>query len=231
MKSKLGLPILVIAGVLTGVIVRSQLAPAAPTPQLGGPSPRLAGFGVVRPAEIYLGGDPTSRVTHIHWKHWGSSEASGSGESVWVWPGTCTGCNRPTSARVVAFKLGSCHGRPSYNAVEWYFPQYGDVFNRSNYIQTCTPTGTQVSDEPVPMPTSCPESPLVGGGRATEMSVEHMSCETASQLIAGLPAGPFRTERRFEHWGFRCGDEGSTDFPNLVQCARGRESVIYTATY
>jgi hypothetical protein len=47
--------------------------------------------------------------------------------------------NRPTKgAQIVAFHLGSCRGRSSYNAVEWFFPKYGESFNPRRYINACT---------------------------------------------------------------------------------------------
>ena len=83
-------------------------------PRLGRAWKKLPGFGQVRPAMISFGGDPTSEAYSIHWQHWGSREAVGVGLSDWVWPGTCVGCNRPSTVRVVAFDLGSCRGiRPT----------------------------------------------------------------------------------------------------------------------
>ena len=40
-------------------------------------------------------------------------------------------------ARIVAFRLGICQGRPAYDAVEWYFPQHGQHFSPGSYIDAC----------------------------------------------------------------------------------------------
>ena len=78
-------------------------------------------------------------MQHIHWSAWGSSQAVGAGEAEYDWPGTAVAANPIASgARIVAFHLGTCRGRRSYNALEWYFPKYGEVFNPHQYIDTCT---------------------------------------------------------------------------------------------
>jgi hypothetical protein len=38
-----------------------------------------SGFGTAHPSEIFNGGDPSGRVTKIHWTSWGASVATGSG--------------------------------------------------------------------------------------------------------------------------------------------------------
>ena len=44
-------------------------------------------------------------------------------------PNEITADGHRATAVIVAFKLGTCHGRPAYNAVQWFFPEYGDHFN------------------------------------------------------------------------------------------------------
>src|SRR5690349_6621048 len=96
------------------------------------------GFGLVRPASVSLGGDPSGFLTQIHWKSWGGAQAVGIGTGTWVWPGTSVASNRPTAgARVVAFNLGSCRGARSYNAVEWFWPEYDEKFDAKRSISTC----------------------------------------------------------------------------------------------
>jgi len=46
-----------------------------------------------------------------------------------VAPNQITAEGHRAAAVIVAFKLGSCHGRRPYNAVQWYFPEYGEHFN------------------------------------------------------------------------------------------------------
>lgn len=198
-------------------------------PRLGSTSTNLSGFAQVRPSKVWLGGDSTSAVLNIHWSNWGGLEAVGSGESVWVWPGTCTGCNPESRARVVAFHLGVCNGHPSYNALEWYFPQYNDKFSPTRFINTCT--HADVGYESYSPSPQCPAAPLAGGGVATAMTAEHMSCAQADRIILRLPAGPFPKERRFTLGGFRCGTQGTSLGPGNVECARGPETVYFDASY
>ncbi|HXP98554.1 MAG TPA: hypothetical protein VN845_00650 [Solirubrobacteraceae bacterium] len=199
------------------------------SPRLGRALNHLPGFGRAHPSVISYGGDPTSVVSHINWTKWGVGEAVGVGRSDWVWPGTCTGCNPQVAVRVIAFHLGTCRGYLSYNALEWYFPQYGETFKPGDYTNTCTHTA--VEREPPPPPVKCPDATLAGEGTATEMSVQGMSCTSASQLIAESPAGPFATEQRWQESGFSCGTEGAAIGSNVVECALGERSVVYTATY
>jgi hypothetical protein len=198
-------------------------------PRLGRAWRKLPGFGQVRPPMVSFGGDPTSEAYSIHWQHWGAPEAVGVGLSDWVWPGTCVGCNRPSSVRVVAFDLGTCRGQASYNAFEWYFPQYDETFKPGDYTNPCT--HRSITSEPRPPLLHCPDAELAGEGTATEMSVEGMSCEAAAVLVAQLPAGPFATEQRFEQSGFRCGTQGASIGSDVVSCTQGEQSVFYTAVY
>ncbi len=115
-------------------------AAAGPAPRLGRAyTPGVSGFGRVRPPRIFLGGDPTGLVEHIHWSGWGGSKAAGEGDAEYDWPGTAVAANGfSTGARVVAFHLGICRGHRSYDALEWYFPKYGQLFDPHKYINSCT---------------------------------------------------------------------------------------------
>jgi hypothetical protein len=97
-----------------------------------------AGFGTVKPARIDNGGDPTGLVTHITWKSWGGSQAIGTGTGVWVGPNQAVAQGRPAKVTVEAFRLGMCHGKLAYRAVEWYFPQHGQSFNPHRYENICS---------------------------------------------------------------------------------------------
>src|SRR6516165_11242986 len=95
--------------------------PALPT--LGRPAGVFAhgaGFGEVRPARIFNGGDPTGLVTQIVWTSWGGPRAVGTGTSDYVRPSQSVATGSQQRAIVVAFSLGSCHGKRMYRAVEWY---------------------------------------------------------------------------------------------------------------
>jgi hypothetical protein len=200
-----------------------------PLPRLGTPLRQLPGFGQVAPHEISFGGDPTSLVTRIHWTHWGAREAIGVGESDWVWPGTCVACNPESKARVVAFHLGTCHGHASYNAFEWYFPEYGDTFRPGDYSDPCT--HRSVDHELPPPLVKCQNVPLDGGGTASGISAQSLTCEAADALIAQVPRGPFKTERRFEVAGFRCGTAGAIGTGDLIDCEQDEKSLFYSAEY
>lgn len=113
--------------------------PAVPT--LGRPAGVFAhgaGFGRVRPARIFNGGDPTGLVTHIAWKSWGASRAVGTGTAEYAGPNQSVATGSQQQATVVAFSLGTCHGKLMYRAVEWYFPQHGQAFSASHYQDICT---------------------------------------------------------------------------------------------
>ncbi len=114
---------------------------APPGPPLGRPAGVFAhgaGFGQIRPSRIFNGGDPTGLVTHITWKSWGGPRAVGTGTSDYVGPAQSVAAGTEQTATVVAFNLGTCHGKRMYRAVEWYFPQHGQTFSPSRYENVCT---------------------------------------------------------------------------------------------
>jgi len=79
-------------------------------------------------------------VTRIHWLSWGAAQAVGTGTAEWVGPHQIVADGTQESAKVVLFQLGRCHGRPAYDAIEWFFPQHGERFNAGDYINSCTGT-------------------------------------------------------------------------------------------
>jgi hypothetical protein len=98
------------------------------------------GFGEVRPATVFNGGDPTGLVTKISWSSWGSSTATGTGLSDYVGPNQAVAAGTQEKVTIVAFNLGTCSGKLMYQAVEWYFPQHGQKFNAKQYENICTGT-------------------------------------------------------------------------------------------
>lgn len=96
------------------------------------------GFGEVRPATVFNGGDPTGLVTDITWSSWGGSTATGTGTSDYVGPNQTVAGGTQEKVTIVAFDLGTCGGTLMYQAVEWYFPQHGQNFNPSQYEDICT---------------------------------------------------------------------------------------------
>jgi hypothetical protein len=116
---------------------------SAPQPVLGrtaGDFSHGTGFGTVKPARIFNGGDPTGLVTKIKWSGWGGPRATGTGQAEYVGPNQSVAAGRAAQATVVAFRLGRCHGTLMYQAVEWFFPQHGQHFSPSDYENICTGT-------------------------------------------------------------------------------------------
>ncbi len=209
---------------------RTTASHAHGLPTLGRRFPHIVGFGVVRPPTISFGGDPTSVVSDIHWSRWGAMEAIGSGTSDWVWPGTCVGCNRPSAARVVAFRLGTCKGRAAYLAEEWFFPEYGEHFDPSRALSLCTSAATPPSlaaAEPAE-PVKCPPTAMSGAGTATEVTAVSLSCTEVSRIISHIVAGPYAHENRFKIGTFRCGTEGSFGGAPSIDCELDHRSVFFT---
>jgi hypothetical protein len=118
--------------------------PPAAAPTLGQPAGDFAhgssGFGQVKPAKIFNGGDPTGLVTNVDWSSWGGAQATATGSSEYVGPNQSVAQGTEETATVVAFNLGTCDGKLMYQAVEWYFPQHGQAFNPNQYENICTGT-------------------------------------------------------------------------------------------
>lgn len=136
--------VLLVAGALAGAACGAGTSTPAPAvPVLGRPAGLFAhgaGFGQVRPPAIFNGGDPTGLVSHIAWKSWGGPRAVGTGTSDYVGPSQSVATGTQETVTVVAFNLGTCHGKRMYRAVEWYFPQHGQTFNPGRYENICTGT-------------------------------------------------------------------------------------------
>jgi hypothetical protein len=121
----------------------ASAGPAAAVPTLGQPAGVFAhgqGFGQVKPAKIFNGGDPTGLVTQVDWRSWGGAQAIATGISDYVGPNQTVAEGRQEPVTVVAFKLGICDGRLMYQAVEWYFPQHKQAFDPARYEDVCTGT-------------------------------------------------------------------------------------------
>ena len=106
--------------------------------QLAGDFAQGQGFGQVKPARIFNGGDPTGLVTHVVWSSWGGTQATATGTAEYVGPNQSVASGTEESATVVAFDLGTCDGKYMYQAIEWYFPQHNQAFNPSTYENICT---------------------------------------------------------------------------------------------
>ena len=118
--------------------VTTTTAPAA-VPVLGRPwASSQQGYGQVRPTEISNGGDPTGIVTDIRWQSWGGPKATGTGTGSYDPPNQPVSNSIQATATVVAFDLGTCHGKLMYRAVEWYFAGEGQAFDPGTYLDDCT---------------------------------------------------------------------------------------------
>jgi hypothetical protein len=119
------------------IVVRRQTAVPV-LGQLTGDFVNGQGFGEIRPATVFNGGDPTGLVTHISWSSWGGGTATGTGTSDYVGPGQYVATGTQETVTIVAFDLGTCDGKLMYQELEWYFPQHGGSFNPSESEDICT---------------------------------------------------------------------------------------------
>jgi hypothetical protein len=117
----------------------------------------------------------------------------------------------------VAFHRGTCRGRRSYNAITWYFPQYGQKFNPHAYINACTGRYSMPRTHLV----SCADVTVDDAGEtASSVLVVAMSCEQATTTIAALPVASYLTPD-----GEAGGDRRQRDRrPAARQVDRGREA-------
>jgi hypothetical protein len=184
-------------------------------PTLGSASGGTQGFGEVAPNDILEGGDISSEILSVHWRRWGARRAIGTGRAVYVWPGTCIGCNHFTSAKVVAFRLGRCGGSRAYTALEWYFPQYDQVFDRKVYLDACGGSGPS----PHYRDRNCGK--VHGRGWvASGVSTGNVTCRRARLLILRMKAGGRHTlvaNAKWKSGHYRCG----TIVPGAVECETG----------
>jgi hypothetical protein len=210
-------------------LMHARLAVAAhATPRLGRAwAAYQKGYGHAHPNTIFNGGDPTGVVQKIRWTGWGRPQAVGWGRAEYVWPGTAVADNGFTDgARVVAFHLGTCRGRRSYNAIEWYFPKYDEAFDARTYIDICNGKYHGVSHKT----TNCADVPLAdGSGTATEVQAISMSCAAARELIAVAPTTRYKYGGgRFRQADFRCGTMGSGTFDEaLFDCVYRKRQFLY----
>jgi hypothetical protein len=166
---------------------------AHPVPAtLGQPhGPNEQGYGDVEPSTIFNGGDETGLVTGITWHHWGSAMAIGTGgTSDYVGAGSTVAGGSPELATVVAFDLGTCHGRAGYLAVEWYFPEEGQTFSPHSYLNDCT--GDYVTPATVPTGTTPAASGASAlGGAIITQPPSSTSDQFSGYLAEALQSGSF----------------------------------------
>lgn len=95
------------------------------SPVLGwkGAFPHGKGFGSAKPSTVFLGGDPTGRVSSITWNGWGRGQAVGYGTG-WC-PGKSVAAGHPCAAALHVSRLGTCHGRRAYGQLAFAFKMAG----------------------------------------------------------------------------------------------------------
>jgi hypothetical protein len=189
--------------------------------------PSQSGYGEAHPRKISNGGDPSGLLLDVHWKHWGSKRATGWGRGLFIWPGLAVAEGIRARARVVAFHLGTCEGHAAYNAVEWFFPAYGQHFHADLGGQICTEHEHQDYSY---HPLHCQAVNLVHGTKAISITAENMTCDAARRLLRGSPSQRYaHSGGRFRYRGFYCGSIGAeeSEFPSIFQCALDQRSVTY----
>ena len=139
MRNKL---IAIAAGVsaaAASVLLAAPAANADGQPTLGRVwAPNQEGYGSVRPAKVFNGGDGTGMIWNITWSSWGGAQATGTGTAGYVGPGQSNAEAQSTSATIVAYDLGTCNGKLMYQAAKWYFPGKGESFNPAGHYDICS---------------------------------------------------------------------------------------------
>lgn len=128
------------AAVVVGLaIAGAPSASADPQPTLGSVwNPSVKGYGTVRPARVFNGGDPTGDIWDITWSSWGGEQATGTGTSYYEPPGASVAESFKEPATIVAYNLGTCQGQLMYQAAKWYFPGKGQSFDPAGHYNICT---------------------------------------------------------------------------------------------
>ena len=77
-------------------------------------------------------------VQHLRWTHWGAKEATALGQG-WYVPDNARSQadGKVATEKVVAFDLGTCHGKRAYLKYVWYFPAYRKPPSRRHANNAC----------------------------------------------------------------------------------------------
>ncbi len=116
---------------------------AASLPALGLPNlfPYSEGFGSVKPARVFNGGDPTGLFTDITWDSWGGPIAHGHGTANYEPPNASVAESYAQPADFAAYDLTTCGGKPTYRHLAVWFPTHGERFdpetNREAFYDLC----------------------------------------------------------------------------------------------
>jgi hypothetical protein len=220
-----GTAVVIVAGVLlsVGTLPASGTASA---PRLGRPwGSYQIGYGQVRPKKIYNGGDGTGAVIDIHWTTWGGEQAIGYGRANYLSPTTR---EHVAATQVVAFNLGTCDGYKAYDAIEWYFPEYGDKFQGNTYINDCTGAYVMRPGKTV----SCADVRVAGSDVvATAMLALNLSCAEARLVVRKTtPTDDTKAGQSFGLDRFQCDTDVFRPPTTSVFCQRGDAEFGFNAT-
>jgi hypothetical protein len=86
-----------------------------------------SGLGRATPGSFDLSPDPKGDVSLIQWGSWGGPTATGQGYALDILAGEGFNQGYQEPATIVASDLATCNGVPTYEEVEWYFPQEGQT--------------------------------------------------------------------------------------------------------
>jgi len=96
---------------------------AGGVPVLGAAFVDSVGWGHAHPRTLSSGGTAnTFYVTAIKWKNWGARQSVGLGKGLFVPAGQPISAGRLATKELVAYDLGTCHGRRAYLKLDWWFP-------------------------------------------------------------------------------------------------------------
>lgn len=124
--------------VAAGLVLTPQAALAGSrTPVLGHARYSQPGIGKVKPKYFAAGGDGISQAWNVRWYRWGAKHAIGHGTAPYARPGVPYAFAKPAKARIVAYRLGTCHGKRAYTRVVWYFPSKGQHFSTKGAWKIC----------------------------------------------------------------------------------------------
>jgi hypothetical protein len=99
-------------------------------------SPTQRGYGRVAPSTVDNGGEPTGIVDYVRWQGWGTPRAVGTGKG-WLPTDNPRSLFRRASVKLVASNLGTCHRKPAYRTIEWFF-QISRRYRRGARFAICT---------------------------------------------------------------------------------------------
>jgi hypothetical protein len=128
-----------VALAVSAMLAGAAASPAsAPVPVLGNAFPDSHGFGHAHPALLSSGPAATVTVQHLRWTHWGAKEATALGQG-WYVPDNAQSQadGKAATEKVVAFDLGTCHGKRAYRKYIWYFPAYRKAPSHSHANPAC----------------------------------------------------------------------------------------------